>query len=194
MSSVIAGRVLDATGSPLVGATVALGSSSVPVSDIAARTGADGQFRRGGLDPGTYTVEVSHPDYPLHREPVEVADGQVLTLEIRLGDEDVNNPVNPASNGDVISVEVEPHLINWDQVRQVRVGLNYPGSGRGDATRRDCILTAANHDVSSWQVPLSDMSRNTYSYEIEYFMADGSRRRVRSDGAREQTLVLDPSQ
>jgi hypothetical protein len=85
MTGVISGRVVDAAGKPVPGATVAVVASSVPASDIAAMTDAGGNFRRGGLDPGSYTIEVRKSGLPAEMIPVEVADGQQINLEVRLG-------------------------------------------------------------------------------------------------------------
>jgi protocatechuate 3,4-dioxygenase beta subunit len=56
----IAGRVVDAAGAPVPGASVVLTESPHPVSDIAPVTGADGRFHFKKLLPGTYKVAVHH--------------------------------------------------------------------------------------------------------------------------------------
>jgi hypothetical protein len=189
MNGVISGRVVDASGAPVPGARVALSSSSAPVSDIAALTDAGGNFRRGGLAPGAYTLQVHKTGQPPRTVPVDVADGQQVNLEVRLGDPDNGNE----SSG-VLAVELQTDLIDWSRVRLVRVALDYPGSGRSDATGKDYLLTPGNRNAAPWQVPLNDLSQSTYTYEIEYFMTDGSRKSVHATDASEQTLVLDPSQ
>jgi hypothetical protein len=188
----------------------------VPVSDIAGLTDANGQFRRGRLEAGSYTVEVHATGLPSRVTPIELAEGQQINVEIRLGEaepvEDPNSGENPnpgsepeephpasdpnggtESNG-TLAVELKTDQIDWSQVSLVRVALDYPGSGRGDATGRDYLLTPSNHEVIPWEIPLSDTSAGTYTYEIEYFMADGIRRSVQATDVSERTLVIDPSQ
>jgi hypothetical protein len=198
MSGVISGRVVDASGAPVAGASVAVTSSTVPVSEIAALTDAAGQFRRGELAPGDYTLEVRKTGLPPSALPVTVADGEQVNMEVRLGEPDVvpTNDSNdtPSESSGTLAVELRPQQIDWSQVRLVRVSLDYPGSGNEDATGQDFLLTPLSHDESTWQVPVSDASSSTYSYAIEYFMADGSRKSVQATDVSERTLVLDPVQ
>jgi hypothetical protein len=82
---VVEGRVLDAAGAPVAGATVAVAAASRPTRDIAARTGADGGFRLGGLLPGSYRLE-ARTGTRVGASEAEVAGG-VVRLEIRIGDD-----------------------------------------------------------------------------------------------------------
>ena len=86
MSGVITGRVIDAAGAPIAGATVAVTSNAQPVSDIASLTDADGRFRRGGLAPGRYTLDVRKAGRATRSIDVDVADAQQTNLEVRLDD------------------------------------------------------------------------------------------------------------
>jgi hypothetical protein len=86
MSGSISGRVTDTNGAPVAGATVAVTASDLPVSDIAALTDAGGQFRRGGLAAGSYTLEVRKSGQGARTVPVQVAEGEQVHLEVKLGD------------------------------------------------------------------------------------------------------------
>jgi hypothetical protein len=207
MNGVISGRVIDASGAPVSAASVAVTSSSVPVSDIAALTDDSGQFRRSGLEPGSYTLEARKTGLPPTSVQVEVADGEQVNLEVRLGEPETGGgsgaggsmdtaPESPTGSerADMLEVELQPHLIDWSQVRLVRVALDYPGSGIGDATGKDFLLTPRSHDGSTWQVPLNDTNHGTYDYEIEYFLADGSRKSMNATDVSERTLILNPVQ
>jgi hypothetical protein len=84
MSGVISGQVVDASGAPVSGASVAVTSSRVPVSDIAALTDAGGQFRRSGLAAGDYSLEVHKTGLPPKTMQVTVAEGQQVNVEVQL--------------------------------------------------------------------------------------------------------------
>ena len=79
----IAGRVFDAGGNPVAGATVAIASSSQPHRDIAAITTGDGVFRLGGLRPGAYVLEGRHGT-SRGGAHVKVGVGVPTDVEIRL--------------------------------------------------------------------------------------------------------------
>ena len=97
-----------------------------PGYDDAARWLVE-ELRRSGLEPGSYTLEVHKTDQPSRAIQVDVADGQQVNLEIRLGDPDDGN-----ERGGLLEVRVDTHRIDWGRVRLVRVVLDYPGSGQGD--------------------------------------------------------------
>lgn len=84
MAGIITGRVLDAAGQPVGGATVAITQSDQPHRDIAAITAADGSFRLGGLRPGYYTLQAhSKGQFSNASTALPVQGG--ATVEIRLG-------------------------------------------------------------------------------------------------------------
>ena len=83
----IEGRVSDASGRPLAGLRVeAKGTALVGVA--AATTDADGRFALPALPPGRYEVTVASDAGTAKAENAEVAAGGVLTLNLRLGEED----------------------------------------------------------------------------------------------------------
>jgi hypothetical protein len=85
MSGMISGRVVDASGAPVPGAAVTV-TGNTPTSDIAALTDAGGNFRRGGLEPGSYRVDVRKTGQPPGSVQVDVVEGETVTLEVNLSD------------------------------------------------------------------------------------------------------------
>lgn len=81
----ISGRVVDAAGAPVQGASVLISQSPHPQSDIAPITGADGRFRLGRLMPGSYRLAVHGAGHASAAAIVEVAAGNQADVEIRLG-------------------------------------------------------------------------------------------------------------
>ncbi|MDI7269454.1 MAG: carboxypeptidase regulatory-like domain-containing protein, partial [Myxococcota bacterium] len=58
----LAGRVVDRFGEPVADADVEAARAGSRLAPRRARTGPDGRFEIGGLDPGRYRVEASHED------------------------------------------------------------------------------------------------------------------------------------
>ena len=73
---IINGTVTDPSGRPVVGATVLIASSPIPVPDIAALTGADGAFSIAVPAPGAYRLVV-RSEVDLVEVTVHVVDGDV---------------------------------------------------------------------------------------------------------------------
>ncbi|HEU4452298.1 MAG TPA: carboxypeptidase-like regulatory domain-containing protein [Longimicrobium sp.] len=80
----VAGRVVDPGGSPVAEAAVMI-TSGPPHADMAALTGADGDFSFLDLAPGEYTFLANAPDHPPETRTVRVGPGEAARLEIRLG-------------------------------------------------------------------------------------------------------------
>lgn len=86
----VSGRVIDAAGEPVVGATVRLTPPGparprfFSTGELEARSGADGGFRIAGIATGTYAVEADKEGYVPARLPSLDVTGKVLGLELRL--------------------------------------------------------------------------------------------------------------
>ena len=83
--SVISGRVLSAAGQPIAGARVFFVSSPVPVPDIALLTDGTGRFSLTAPVPGAYRIGCSSDKFGSATITVDVADGQNVDVELRLG-------------------------------------------------------------------------------------------------------------
>lgn len=76
---IINGTVTDPSGRPVVGATVLIASSPIPVPDIAALTGADGAFSIAVPAPGAYRLVV-RSEVDLVEVAVDVAAAEARVL------------------------------------------------------------------------------------------------------------------
>ena len=85
--TVVAGRVLGASGMPLADARVAFAEAPVPVPDIAAVTGADGRFALSAPAPGLYVVIAAADGHVPAQVTVEVR-GERIDVELTLAEED----------------------------------------------------------------------------------------------------------
>ncbi|HEX6288862.1 MAG TPA: carboxypeptidase regulatory-like domain-containing protein [Herpetosiphonaceae bacterium] len=85
IGSGVEGRVLDASGNPVVGAVVVPQSHDSPphaIPELAVLTSGDGRYQ-WPLPPGRYTFTVHHDAYaPTTSELVTVTQGQPITLDI----------------------------------------------------------------------------------------------------------------
>lgn len=80
----IAGRVVDAQGIPVRGATVSIVRSPAGHADIAALTDQDGAFSLPAQDAGDYLLEARPRGAPPHRAHVFVSEAAAAEIEIRL--------------------------------------------------------------------------------------------------------------
>ena len=78
----IVGRVIDTNGNPVSGATVAIAGGTQPHNDIGAITNPDGEFRLGGMLPGSYDLMV-RKGTTIHAQ-VEVLGAEPTNVEIEL--------------------------------------------------------------------------------------------------------------
>jgi protocatechuate 3,4-dioxygenase beta subunit len=79
----VSGRVVDAAGNPVSGATVAVTGATQRHRDIAALTSADGRFNFGNMLPGTYQI-AARARNTSRAVDVEVRAGERSTTEIKL--------------------------------------------------------------------------------------------------------------
>jgi hypothetical protein len=84
--TVVAGRVLGASGTPLADARVAFAEAPVPVPDIAAVTGPDGGFALSAPAHGRYVVLAAADGHVPAQVAVDVRDERV-EVEIELTEE-----------------------------------------------------------------------------------------------------------
>lgn len=79
----IAGRVLDARGQPVGGATVLIARGPAH-PDIAALTGQAGTYSFTDLQPGRYEVLAGSPAHGSSRMTVAVSAGEAASLDFHL--------------------------------------------------------------------------------------------------------------
>ncbi|PYX40352.1 MAG: hypothetical protein DMG81_06520 [Acidobacteria bacterium] len=69
------GTVIDSSGAPVAGATVAINSRSAEVP-LSLTTDKDGKYATGALNAGTYTVQIEARNFKSNRFVLEVRNGQ----------------------------------------------------------------------------------------------------------------------
>ena len=89
-SSAVEGKVTDTSDESLAGIEVTLRTASdgleeaLTTEDYTAITNEDGEFSIEGVEPGTYTLEVSHDGYEESERTVNLAQDETEELEIQL--------------------------------------------------------------------------------------------------------------
>src|SRR5207237_1231848 len=78
----IRGQVVDANGAVIIGATVVVSNAD---AQRTISTDKQGQYVVNGLQPGTYTVVVSHEGFAPALNEVQLAAGAGSTLDLKLG-------------------------------------------------------------------------------------------------------------
>lgn len=123
--AILAGRVVDAAGEPVEGATLSADASGpTAFSGATARSGADGAFELVGVGPGEIVVRIEHPALGARQsETVHAPGGQVTRWDPVL-----RTP--PRLRGTVRSSAQEA-LPGW------RITVSASGSGVGSGTRTD---------------------------------------------------------
>jgi protocatechuate 3,4-dioxygenase beta subunit len=79
----IAGKLFDAAGQPVAGATITLrDDAGNPVGSFT--TLADGSFGATGLKPGTYTLQARTADGKMVDSTIKLTGGEISTVELKL--------------------------------------------------------------------------------------------------------------
>src|SRR5438046_1548547 len=130
----IAGRVMDSSGGVLQGAQITVEPKGVNVvSD------AQGQFFVNDLEPGSYTVTVTYVGFGEFTQAVNVAAGQAVSLEAKLGPESQNLEVlvtAERASGEAAAVNRERTADNVVQVLHADVIRSLPNANMADALGR----------------------------------------------------------
>lgn len=75
---------------------------------------------------------------------------------------------------DVVQIKVLANLIDFTKVSLVQVSLHYSDPANQIDERIDMIFEPTNKAPQTWTLPLKDKTKTKYSYEANFFMADGS--------------------
>lgn len=113
----LAGTVTDATGAGIAGAKINL-SSAENATIRNATSGPDGAFAVGGLQSGTYTIEITAPGFaPYRNQAVAVAVGRETRIEVQLIPSQTRQQVTVRANTEALDTSQSAPVTNIDRDR-----------------------------------------------------------------------------
>lgn len=86
------GVVVDETGTPLAGATVALHDVATGLQRYGVITDVEGVFTLASVQSGRYALSVSYVGYATHQQVVDVKPGETQMLQVHLSSRTVQQP------------------------------------------------------------------------------------------------------
>jgi hypothetical protein len=126
----------------------------------------------------TYKATVAYKDGTSDNVPPTVATSNTILLP----------PVVEA----FLEVQVIADLLDWNEVRLVRVSLNYDDPDHRIALSKDIIFSPSNKANTSWKVDLKNRQHDEFTYKVTYYLATGLQKTVGPTRTRDRALILDP--
>ncbi len=128
----------------------------------------------------TYKATTAYKDGTSEQLPVTVATTSTILL--------------PPPVAAFLDVQVVPDLVDWTQVRLVRVSLSYSDPAHGVTVSKDLILSGASHSPAPWHVDLQDRTKDDFTYTVTFYLASGQQKTMGPVTTRDLALILDPAQ
>lgn len=126
----------------------------------------------------TYKAMVSYTDNTTEEVPVTEATSNTIVL--------------PPPVEEFLEIQLVTDLINWEEVRLVRVSLSYSDPDNRVSRSKDFIFSPSNKANTSWKVELKDKQKDDFSYAVTYYLK-GLQKSVPTTSTRDRALILDPS-
>nr|MBA3640871.1 carboxypeptidase regulatory-like domain-containing protein [Acidobacteriota bacterium] len=106
VTGTIFGKVVDADGLPMPGATVNISSKQLIGGTQSRVTGNDGEYRFPALPPGSYSIQVSMPGFAAYsREGIVLGAGASLGVDPRLELASVKETVTVSGGSPMVDVK-----------------------------------------------------------------------------------------
>jgi hypothetical protein len=124
------------------------------------------------------------------------------TIAYKDGSNEILQPVVAASNTILLppaveaflDVQVVADLVDWTQVRLVRVALSYTDVDTNVSQSKDLIFSATNKANTTWRVELKNKLHDQFTYAVTYYLVSGMQKTVGPKTTRDRALILDHTQ
>jgi hypothetical protein len=126
----------------------------------------------------TYKAIVSYKDGTSDPVPPTVATTDTILLP----------PITEA----FLEVQVVTELVDWTQVRLVRLSLSYADPPNDVAEAEDFIFSPTSKANVAWKVPIRNKQLDEFTYQITYYLATGLQKTVGPATTRDRAVILDP--
>jgi hypothetical protein len=93
---------------------------------------------------------------------------------------------------DMLQVQVLPDLIDFSTVKLAKISLSYQDQANGIDERKDVIFKPDSAAVD-WILKLKDKSKNSYQWQVTFFMKDGSTKKTDPVTTSEPTVLPEVS-
>jgi hypothetical protein len=93
-----------------------------------------------------------------------------------------------------LEVQVVADLVDWTQVRLVRVALSYADPDNKVAQSKDLIFSPTNKANTTWKVELKNKLQDQFTYTVTYYLTSGLQRTVGPTTTKDRALILDHTQ
>jgi hypothetical protein len=128
----------------------------------------------------TYRAMVAYKDGTSEAVPETEAESNTILL--------------PPATEAFLEVQLVAELVDWNEVRLIRVGLSYADVDNDVALSKDFIFSPANKASTTWTVELKNRQHDEFTYQVTYYLVSGLQRTVGPTSTRDRALILDHTQ
>lgn len=90
-----------------------------------------------------------------------------------------------------LEVEIVTDLIDFTAVKLIRVSLNYVDDANLATVTEDRVFSAQNNKSQKVRFAIFDAAKKSYGWQVQYFMADNSRKEATGSDVTDTVLVLE---
>lgn len=91
---------------------------------------------------------------------------------------------------DYLIVNVVPDLVDFNQVKLVKVGLHYTDSAHNIDASEDFVFTKDKKSGQTWKYGIMDKAKKQYTYNATYYLTDATQRETPDTSVSDDTIIL----